>query len=134
MVASEAAQAPAAGRPAAAAAGRQQRRPRVAFHLTGFGVFNGVPDNPTTHLIGELPAELEARRSVRHDDYHGHDRRGKGGGEVEEFEVKSCTVLDVSAKVGRAGRAGVACCWSSRDAEVWGLGGGGRRSLGCSVF
>ena len=41
---------------------RPRRQRPVAFHVTGFGVFNGIPDNPTTHLVQELPGELEARR------------------------------------------------------------------------
>ena len=28
---------------------------RVLVHVTGFGKFQGVEDNPTTHLIKELP-------------------------------------------------------------------------------
>lgn len=32
---------------------QQTRRPcnKVVFHITGFGKFQGVPDNPTTHLV-----------------------------------------------------------------------------------
>ena len=126
---------------------QRRRRPRVAFHVTGFGVFNGVPDNPTTHLIDELPGQLRdrPRRARRFDDYHGHDRRGSHGeagagaatgssvgergnprlpafgGEGEgAFEVRSCQVLHVSAEIG--GRQvrelhAASCLGSSRGGE-----------------
>jgi pyrrolidone-carboxylate peptidase len=29
--------------------------PRVSIHITGFGKFQGVDDNPTTELIKDLP-------------------------------------------------------------------------------
>ena len=35
-------------------AGKKQ----LTFHLTGFGKFQGVDRNPTTELMGELPAYL----------------------------------------------------------------------------
>ncbi len=35
------------------------QEPQVIFHLTGFGKFHGVPDNPTTHLMKELPPVLK---------------------------------------------------------------------------
>ncbi|CAM9717353.1 unnamed protein product [Pylaiella littoralis] len=100
---------------------RRPTRPRVVFHVTGFGVFNGIADNPTTHLVNDLPGELRARRRVRrHGERHGQDRPrgggvGTGGGLSpgdgaalpvfvgvgdRAFEVRSCSVLDVSAKVG----------------------------------
>jgi len=31
---------------------------KVTFHLTGFGPFNGVDDNPTKKLIATLPQYL----------------------------------------------------------------------------
>eukprot|EP00903_Cladosiphon_okamuranus_P022203 g20419.t1 len=106
-----------------------RRRPRVVFHVTGFGEFNGVADNPTTHLVNELPGRLRDRppRTRRYDDYHGYDRGSLGeeraaaahasssageravppllpafGGRDGEdaFEVHSCQVLHVSAEVG----------------------------------
>lgn len=88
--------------------------PPVAFHVTGFGVFNGVPDNPTTHLVKELPGELRARGHIR-------SRRASGDGAEADsascasstgqqpgalaahdgcFEVNSHVVLDVSAQEG----------------------------------
>lgn len=65
---------------------------RVDFHLTGFGVFNSVTDNPTTHLMRELPEKMEARRRTQAESPEGtHD---------EGFEVRSCNVLEVSAEGG----------------------------------
>ena len=36
------------------------RSRKVLLHLTGFGQFAGVPDNPTTHLMRELPKHLSS--------------------------------------------------------------------------
>ncbi|CAN0104045.1 unnamed protein product [Discosporangium mesarthrocarpum] len=36
----------------------------VVFHLTGFGKFNGVPDNPTTHLMRHLEGIRGQRQGV----------------------------------------------------------------------
>ncbi len=33
---------------------------KIEVHLTGFGRFGGVDDNPTTHLINHLPSFLDA--------------------------------------------------------------------------
>lgn len=82
---------------------RRPLRQRVVFHVTGFGVFNGVADNPTTHLVKELPGELEARRCRRAKELR---RTGEepweGDVQADEdgFEVRSCVVLDVSASEG----------------------------------
>ena len=62
----------------------QPQPPRVVFHLTGFGVFNGVADNPTSHLMRELPGELETRPYIS----------------AEGIEVRSYDVLEVSAHEG----------------------------------
>ena len=34
--------------------------PRVEFHLTGFGTFAGVRNNPTEQLINAIPAYVQA--------------------------------------------------------------------------
>ncbi|CAM9650273.1 unnamed protein product, partial [Ectocarpus sp. 13 AM-2016] len=107
--------------PSTESAGCQQqgkrRKPKVVFHVTGFGVFNGVADNPTTHLVNDLQGELEARRRGAGAGAGGDGKRGQqigttgkaGGSErsalngdhgEEDFEVQSCTVLHVSAEVG----------------------------------
>ena len=38
------------------------------FVVTGFGPFNGVPDNPTSLLVKELPANLQKRADNDHAD------------------------------------------------------------------
>lgn len=65
---------------------------RVDFHLTGFGVFNSVTDNPTTHLMRELPEKMEAHRRTQAESPEGTRDEG--------FEVRSCNVLEVSAEGG----------------------------------
>ncbi|KAG5177396.1 hypothetical protein JKP88DRAFT_158920, partial [Tribonema minus] len=58
-------------------------RPKeVVFHLTGFGKFNGVPDNPTWRLMKSLPVYLSQQRNEL--------------GQL--LRVASYTVLDVSAE------------------------------------
>ncbi|CAM9795416.1 unnamed protein product [Ectocarpus fasciculatus] len=90
---------------------RRRRKPKVVFHVTGFGVFNGIPDNPTTHLVNDLQGELEARRRGgagkgeqligTTGQAGGSDRPALDGDAGEDnFEVRSCTVLHVSAEVG----------------------------------
>ncbi|CAM9484278.1 unnamed protein product [Ectocarpus sp. 4 AP-2014] len=102
-----------------ASAGCQQqgrrRKAKVVFHVTGFGVFNGVADNPTTHLVNDLQGELEARRrgagagaNCKGGQQIGTTGKAGGSGPPaldgdngeEDFEVQSCTVLHVSAEVG----------------------------------
>lgn len=87
---------------------------QVDFHLTGFGVFNSVTDNPTTHLMRELPEEMEARRRTQAECPEGT--------RDEEFEVKSCNVLEVSAEGG--GRQLRELFRKACD-EVGSIGGGG---------
>eukprot|EP00953_Heterococcus_sp_UTEX-ZZ885_P038840 19928-Heterococcus_DN1.PRE.2 len=55
---------------------------KVVFHLTGFGKFNGVADNPTSRLMRELPVYLSQQR--------------KELGEASR--VASYTVLEVSTE------------------------------------
>ncbi|CAM9190783.1 unnamed protein product [Ectocarpus sp. 8 AP-2014] len=126
-----------------ASAGCQQqgrrRKPKVVFHVTGFGVFNGVADNPTTHLVNDLQGELEARRRGAAAAGQGKGglrigTMGQGGGSEtpamdgddreENFEVQSCTVLHVSADVGgrQLRELHAASSASSR-------GGGGREAV-----
>ncbi|CAM9746764.1 unnamed protein product [Ectocarpus sp. 6 AP-2014] len=114
----------------------RRRKPRVVFHVTGFGVFNGVADNPTTHLVNDLQGELEARRRGGGDCKGGQliGKTGQAGGSEppaldgddgeEDFEVSSCTVLHVSAEVGgrQLRELHAASSASSR-------GGGGREAV-----
>lgn len=79
--------------------------PRVIFHMTGFGVFHGIPDNPTTHLVRSLPAELRARgfrsESVSVDEIHSSAGLAAGLRSTDMgFEVHSHVILDVSAQKG----------------------------------
>lgn len=59
-------------------------RKRCAFHVTGFGRFRGVPENPTTRIVELLPARLALRPLL-------------GGA-----RVASWTVLETSAEAARA--------------------------------
>ncbi|CAM9279098.1 unnamed protein product [Choristocarpus tenellus] len=56
----------------------------VLFHLTSFGKFNGVPDNPTTHLTKSF------------GDANVHKQEGLR----KRYEVRSISELEVSAEVG----------------------------------
>ena len=57
---------------------------KVRFCITGFGPFNGVPDNPTTHLVGKIEQLVEQR-----------------GGHEELFTVSACKVLETSGEGSR---------------------------------
>ena len=37
---------------------------KIVFHLTGFGEFAGVKDNPTTHLINNFPKKIENDQGI----------------------------------------------------------------------
>eukprot|EP01084_Bolivina_argentea_P080380 145618_1 len=37
---------------------------KIVFHLTGFGQFGSIKDNPTTHLINSLPAYLYDNKDI----------------------------------------------------------------------
>merc|ERR1712130_150697 len=41
-----------------------ETKTKIVFHLTGFGEFAGVKDNPTTHLIHNLPKQLENAKDI----------------------------------------------------------------------
>merc|ERR1712130_224299 len=41
-----------------------ETKTKIVFHLTGFGEFAGVKDNPTTHLIHNLPKRLENAKDI----------------------------------------------------------------------
>ncbi|CAM9371219.1 unnamed protein product, partial [Sphacelaria rigidula] len=85
--------------------------PPIAFHVTGFGVFNGIPDNPTTHIVNELPGVLMARgfhnsrdgsgeSSDRGSSFSGQPRSGAFIAKDGSFEIYPRGVLHVSADEG----------------------------------
>lgn len=84
---------------------RRETEPQVVFHVTGFGEFAGVSDNPTKHLIKNLPAALSARGipCVGGTGVGGGERDATGTAQVSgvaAFAVQTATVLHVSAKEG----------------------------------
>lgn len=90
---------------------RRKTPPPIAFHVTGFGVFNGIPDNPTTHIVNELPEVLMARgfRNSRggsdessdgSSSFSGQPQSGPLVAEDGSFEIYPWGVLHVSAEEG----------------------------------
>lgn len=90
---------------------RHMTPPPIAFHVTGFGVFNGIPDNPTTHIVNELPGALMARgfhnsrdgsggSSDRGSSFSGQPRSGAFIAKDGSFEIYPRGVLHVSADEG----------------------------------